>query len=90
MIRQLQCETARRSQKEVLKRDGQAAAMRDSQATAGAGKREMPNLKICGQAAACDSQATAEAQEARRCCCKIRAAGTSLERTANKDKTRQK
>ena len=49
-IRQLQCETARQWKKEMLKQDGQAAAIRDSQATTEAG--------IDGQAAASRSQAT--------------------------------
>ena len=74
----------KRREKEMIKRDGQAAAIRDSQATARAGKRGMS--KLDGQAAAHGSQATAGARKTSRYRCKTRAAGASLERTANRDK----
>ena len=70
----------------MLKRDGQAAVVRDSQAAAGAGKREIPSYTV-KQLHTIYSQATAGAQERRRCRCKTRAAGASLEPTATKGKT---
>ena len=79
-IRQLQCETVRPSQNEMLKLDSQAAAIRNSKTPTGAGKRwTFRRLRVVAR--------RPQEHKTGRYCCKARATGTSLERTANKDKT---